>query len=238
MKTLRRFFWFVPTVIWMIVIFRFSAQEAEVSAGLSLKVSQEVAYVLHETVMQEYSYDTVVEIVHPGVRKCAHMAEYAVLYCLLFLSFFFSTLATRSAAVSIVIAFGYACFDELHQTFVSGRSGNFMDVCVDMTGVLFAVALILFIYSFWQAHHLYKEEERKEKLEVETDERIRAARIEGAKLERERLRNELYLRKSRNEGAAPNGTAPNGAEPGGEEPEKAEPHGRGRTGRNRTGRGR
>lgn len=201
MKTFRRFFWFVPTVVWMVVIFQFSAQEAQVSAGLSLKVSEKVADVLHETVMTGYPEDQIVEIVHPIVRKCAHMAEYAVLYTLLFLSFFFSMLATRSAAVSVVISFIYACIDEVHQMFVPGRSGNYMDVCVDMTGVLAAVAVILFIYSSWQEHHIYKEELKKEKLEIETDERIRAARREGARLERERLRREM------NAGLKPGGSA-------------------------------
>jgi VanZ family protein len=191
MKTFRRFFWFVPTIIWMVVIFQFSSQEGVQSASISRKVTEYAAKLLHETVLQDRDYEVIVEVLHPAVRKTAHMAEYAILYVLLFLSFFFSMLATRSAAVSIVIAFIYAIIDETHQTFVSGRSGQFYDVCVDMTGVLIAVCIVLFAYSFWQGHHLRKEELAKEQQEMETDERLRQARIEGARFERERLRQEM-----------------------------------------------
>ena len=191
MKVFRRFFWFVPTVIWMVVIFQFSSQEGIQSPSISRKVTEYAAKVLHSTVLQDQDYEVIVEVLHPAVRKTAHMAEYAILYVLLFLSFFFSMLATRSAALSIVIAFIYAIMDETHQTYVSGRSGQFYDVCVDMTGVLIAVCIVLFVYSFWQGRHLRKEELVKEQQEMETDERIRQARIEGARFERERLRREM-----------------------------------------------
>lgn len=192
MNVMRRFFWFIPTIVWMIVIFRFSGQQGELSASLSYKVTQEISEVLHETVMPGRSVAELTELLHPAVRKAAHMAEYAVLFTLLFLSFFFSVLATRSAAISIVISFVYACVDEFHQTLVSGRSGNPLDICVDMTGVLIAVAIVLFIYSGWQSAHLKKEERKKEKIRLETDEQIRQAREEGARLERERLLSYQY----------------------------------------------
>lgn len=196
MKAFRRFFWFVPTVLWMVLIFHLSGQEGTASAGLSYKVAEKTAVILHETVLPDRSTDELITLIHPGVRKGAHMTEYAVLYTLLFLSFFFSTLATRSAAISIVVSFLYACLDEFHQSFVAGRSGNAMDVCVDMTGVLIAVAIILFIYSTWQGWHLEREETRRERLASETEERVKQARIEGAHLERERLRREAMKYRS------------------------------------------
>ena len=195
MSVIRRFFWFVPTVVWMIVIFQFSGQDGELSAGMSYKVTAEIADFLHVTVLRDKSPEELIETLHPVVRKGAHMTEYAILMTLLFLSFFFSMLATRSAAVSIVISFIYACFDELHQSYVSGRAGRFEDVCIDMTGVLIAVALILFIYSAWQSRHLKKEERLKEQEEEAWDEQIRLAREEGAKLERARLRSEMKKRR-------------------------------------------
>ena len=131
----------MPTVIWMVVIFQLSSQEGIQSASVSRKVTEYAAKVLHSTVLQDQEYEVIVEVLHPAVRKTAHMAEYAILYVLLFLSFFFSMLATRSAALSIIIAFIYAIIDETHQTYVSGRSGQFYDVCVDMTGVLIAVCI-------------------------------------------------------------------------------------------------
>ena len=147
MRTFRKYFWFIPTIIWMAVIFGFSGQEGETSAGVSLIVSEKVAVVLHETVVQEVSVPDLVEILHPNVRKTAHMTEYAILYFLLFLSFLQLMSAVSGAAVSILVSLVYSCTDEIHQAFVAGRDGNYLDVCVDMTGVLVAVMIVLFLIS-------------------------------------------------------------------------------------------
>jgi VanZ family protein len=73
------------------------------------------------------------------LRKCAHMAEYAVL----------AVLVLRAAG-SRVWAFGfavaYAATDELHQTFVRGRHGSPVDVGIDAVGALLGLAL------WWRLH--------------------------------------------------------------------------------------
>ena len=50
------------------------------------------------------------------LRKCAHLAEYAILGALL-------TRATRAPALAVLLAGVYAVTDEVHQTFVEGRIG-------------------------------------------------------------------------------------------------------------------
>ena len=45
MKAFRRFFWFVPTVLWMVLIFHLSGQEGTASAGLSYKVAAKTAVI-------------------------------------------------------------------------------------------------------------------------------------------------------------------------------------------------
>ena len=161
MRIIRKYFWYLPSVIWMCVIFSFSGQTAEVSSGISLKVTQWVVRFIGilrggEGVDTEY----LVELLHPYVRKCAHMGEFGVLFILLFLSFLASTVATRAMAAAVFVTFIYACLDEFHQTKVGGRAGMFTDVCVDMTGVLAAVTFVLIIYSFWQVSHEKKMERR------------------------------------------------------------------------------
>ena len=147
MKKVRKFFWFVPTILWMVLIFQFSGQQGEVSGGVSLELTEGFARILHSTVMGDRSVEELTEILHPLIRKAAHMTEYAILFVLLFLSFRQLLSSPASMAVSILTAFVYACTDEIHQVFVNGRSGNFQDVCVDMTGVLAAVMIVLFLYS-------------------------------------------------------------------------------------------
>ncbi len=149
----------------MVVIFNFSGQPGEESAGLSLQVTQQIVKIVKHLGVTHKDTEELTEILHPAVRKAAHMTEYAILYILLFLSFFFIVHAVRSAALSILIAFAYACLDETHQLFVQGRGGTFMDVCVDMTGVVFAVALVLFIYSSWQARQFSKNEKQASQID-------------------------------------------------------------------------
>ena len=145
----------------MYVIFSFSGQTAQVSSGISLKVTQKIVDIIG-IIRGGEGFDSgyLVELLHPYVRKCAHMGEFGVLFVLLFLSFLASAVATRAMAGAIFVSFIYACLDEFHQTKVGGRAGMFTDVCVDMTGVLAAVMFVLIIYSFWQVSHERKMERR------------------------------------------------------------------------------
>ena len=160
MKILRSYFWYVPTIIWMIMIFNMSGQVASTSQGFSLRVTQKIVNVI-EIVRDgdEEDAEHLTNILHPYVRKAAHMNEYAILYTLLLLSFCASTIVTRAMFYSILVSFVYACTDEFHQTFVSLRSGDFIDVCIDMTGVMAAVTLSLFVYSASQLHRMKRNRE-------------------------------------------------------------------------------
>lgn len=76
------------------------------------------------------------------LRKLAHFGEYALL-----LALWWRALATRvSEGRALTTALGitvlYAGSDELHQTFVDGRSGRLLDVAIDTAGALAATALI------------------------------------------------------------------------------------------------
>lgn len=68
-----------------------------------------------------------------GLRKAAHLTEYAVLGALL------ARALPELAALGAGIA--YAATDELHQYFVPGRHGSLLDVGIDATGVLAGVLL-------------------------------------------------------------------------------------------------
>jgi VanZ family protein len=52
---------------------------------------------------------------------------------------------TRAAVLSIAFSGGYAAFDEFHQLFVAGRSGQPTDVLIDTLGASFAVAAIALV---------------------------------------------------------------------------------------------
>lgn len=161
MKIIRRYFWFVPSLLWMYFIYGFSDQVGEVSGGLSLTVTEKLAAIVVRLAGRRVEGIDLVTLMHPFVRKAAHMGEYAILFFLLFLSFAAMMRATRAMSVSIFVSFLYACADEYHQTMIAGRSGQWTDVCVDMTGVLAAVMVLLFIYAGWQGYDERKKERKR-----------------------------------------------------------------------------
>jgi len=83
------------------------------------------------------------------LRKTAHAGEYAVLAYL-----FYNVFRRRTGPVWFVIlisglcALVYAFTDEIHQTFVPGRSGNLFDVGIDSIGITVGLLLILLVWFF------------------------------------------------------------------------------------------
>ena len=68
------------------------------------------------------------ETLHVGLRKLAHLAEYAVLYLLV-------RRAGPGPRKAFALALLYAVLDEWHQTFLASRAGQVRDVLVDAVGI-------------------------------------------------------------------------------------------------------
>ena len=81
------------------------------------------------------------------LRKTAHVAEFAVLGALL-------VRALRRDLPAFVLGVVYAASDELHQTFVPGRSGSVQDVALDAVGVLAGVVA----FRLWRRRALAQRE--------------------------------------------------------------------------------
>jgi len=69
------------------------------------------------------------------LRKCAHVAEYAILGGLLLR-------ALGRELLALLIGVAYAASDELHQHFVAGRHGSPVDVAIDTAGLLIGIVLV------------------------------------------------------------------------------------------------
>ena len=54
--------------------------------------------------------------------------------------------------IAVGICFLYACTDELHQLFSSGRSGQFDDVLLDSIGALLGILLLRCLQSVFRQH--------------------------------------------------------------------------------------
>lgn len=67
--------------------------------------------------------------------KTLHILEYAVLAILIFYAFSYRK-------ITIILSYLYALSDEIHQTFVPGRSGHFKDTFFDLLGIIIGLLVL------------------------------------------------------------------------------------------------
>ncbi len=101
---------FVPSVLWMGIIFYFSSRQTTGIGGNS------------------YLWRIV-------ILKSFHIVEYSVLAILLFF-------ATNKQNRTLVISLLYAFTDEIHQSFVSGRTATLRDIFFDLSGIFLGLLIL------------------------------------------------------------------------------------------------
>ena len=112
-------FW-LPVIIWMSVIFYFSHK-----SNLVIGFEGDREFL---------------------ARKFAHTCEFGLL-AIFFIIFLVKGCSRKTPSVflsAFLLTVGYAISDELHQTFIIGRSGNIKDVLVDSLGALLFLQVIAF----------------------------------------------------------------------------------------------
>ena len=139
----------ILALMWMCVIFAFSAQTKEesgaVSEGLSYRMVNTTGLLLHLNIDEEKIRE-IANAIDFYVRKGAHMTEYAILAILLCVWLGrWQMSRTRLVCMAGTFTSLYACSDEFHQLFVEGRAGRVSDVLIDSAGAVLGLALFLFI---------------------------------------------------------------------------------------------
>ncbi|HJB01897.1 MAG TPA: VanZ family protein [Candidatus Mediterraneibacter merdavium] len=135
----------ILAVLWMAVIFSFSARPAEQSTGDSRWAGHMIGqlFVPGFGDWSDKEQEAFAEKVDYPVRKTAHAMEYAVLGLLTAGAYIRrGTSIRKGILVPWGIAALYAASDEFHQLFVPGRSGQVSDVVLDSAGVLAGVLLL------------------------------------------------------------------------------------------------
>lgn len=138
-KKLRLKISWAALLLWMIIIFVYSSKNGTESD----KQSALVIYIFNALGIDLNSM--LGDLATFIVRKTAHFTEYLVLFLLAY-NTFKNYLNKRSAIIySILLTFGYACTDEIHQLFVPGRTGKFRDVLIDTSGSIFGGIVITLV---------------------------------------------------------------------------------------------
>ena len=136
----------------MAMSYSFSAQNAEISGGISSGITEKL--VAPFTPIPPFTLEERMEIVFfvSGIiRKLAHFFSYAAL-SVSTVSFIDCYQKDRKATVgiSLLVCLLYAASDEVHQLFVSGRSGQISDVVLDFCGAILGAFIFYGVRFLWR----------------------------------------------------------------------------------------
>ena len=138
----RLYLYAVMTLAVMGLIYYFSSHDGGTSRELSDGLLSDVLGLLGLT-------REITERIGIGIRKLAHLAEYAALgisSALFFRELDISLKSTKPSGrffwYSVLLSFFYAVSDEIHQHFVPGRSMQLSDVLLDSFGALAAAFVV------------------------------------------------------------------------------------------------
>lgn len=129
-------------ILWMLVIFAFSSDEGKKSQSISDDVIETVVVATTNIEKNTKEMDIIKDKSGYIVRKCAHFFVYFILGILVMIALNNYNLRYFIIYASI-ICIVYAIFDEFHQTFVDGRSGNIKDILLDSSASLMAEYLYM-----------------------------------------------------------------------------------------------
>lgn len=144
----------------MAFIFNMSAQTAEESSSTSGSVISLFTELLIKD-FDSFSPEKQTEIIASYqfiARKTAHFTAYAAMGVLAFLSIVtYKNLSLKiRTALSAIICLLYSISDEIHQSFIPGRSCELRDICIDMSGSLLTIILLFVIIRFSKSRFLKK----------------------------------------------------------------------------------
>lgn len=141
--------------LWLIIIFYLSAMNGEKSNNKSKEIiSKDLAvgtrivskiYNQSKNSTNENQQEKITEI-NAIFRKCMHgLVFFALSIIILAMLKTFGIKGKKVYIIAVLGAFLYACTDEFHQSFVSGRTSSFTDVLIDTAGATIGVGIwILF----------------------------------------------------------------------------------------------
>lgn len=116
-------------ILWMYVIYWMSNTPGNDSGVLSSNLLRNIAIFFRAS-----DIDGFILKYHGVFRKMAHFSEYFILGILMYINIKEYYKKPNIYILCIILCFLYAASDEIHQLFISGRYGSFIDVLIDTSG--------------------------------------------------------------------------------------------------------
>lgn len=128
------------------LLFSFSGQDGEASSSVSRRVSEKCVEIANNLTGNEWTHgfkESLAEDLEHPIRKLAHFSEYACMGMLVYILLRQWRSGDNKMYMQVLV---WVCVsaiaDELHQTFVPGRDGNVLDVCLDTCGGIFGIFIM------------------------------------------------------------------------------------------------
>ena len=133
-------------LVWMSVIYWFSAQNGEQSGNLSEGLLSWILSWFHISIQTELG-----SILHTVLRKLAHFSEYLILAVLIAnVCAQWGMKGRKMVWIAVCASALYAGLDEWHQSFVGGRTPKLMDVGIDSLGAFCGALLYVGFDRIWR----------------------------------------------------------------------------------------
>lgn len=174
-KALKIILLFALAAGWMVCIYKLSEMNSQNSNGKSTSIigafiedTLEVTndYGITDSHPSDEKLERASELINAPMRKAIHASVYFVLafFIMVLLNIIFEHKKyLLTFLITLILCVGFAATDEYHQTFVAGRTGQVMDVCIDSAG---AVVGLLFYTTY---HIVYKNGYRKALKDMEAE---------------------------------------------------------------------
>lgn len=129
-------------IAWMLMIFSFSNQNGDDSTSLSDVFVTKTIDVFNDGDIDSNKKNIYIFV----VRKTAHFMIYFILGILVF-SLLLEFKINHIVIITTFICMLYAASDEIHQSFIPGRSCEIRDVLIDTSGSFLSSCLCFLIYK-------------------------------------------------------------------------------------------
>ena len=141
----------LPIILILMMIFRFSSDEGELSGELSMFTTEKLLYTVNKLFSLGMTKEKILNSVADFegiVRKLAHMTEYAMLTFFTFVFLYCRRIRNNLAFIfTFMFTFIIACLDEINQRSVAGRYSSITDVGIDCAASFIVLMLILILLA-------------------------------------------------------------------------------------------
>ena len=127
------------------IIFGFSSQDGEKSGSISRRITEKIATFIPQIQKEnEIEKENIMNTMERIIRKMAHFSIYTVVGLLsMALVSTYNIKEKNRLIISLTTGIIYASSDEIHQSFVPGRSPMITDIVIDTMGVILGILLII-----------------------------------------------------------------------------------------------